>query len=209
MLVVVDLDGVLLDDARFKRDYIRMFGSFGIPAGAYQRAYEKVKKQNGGWYEPNLHIRTLKKQYPEIEAGILKKEANLFASRASDYVYPDARKFLSYLRVHAIRAMILSSGPAFQKRKVEGSGLGAYFNAVKIVRRASKLASMKALLRAGQTGIFFLDDKRKVTDEIKRNMPHIFVIQVRRRSDQEKSLFADAIVANLGEAEKILRKKFS
>lgn len=208
-MIVIDFDGVLLDDIRFKRDYLKMFREFGIPVEAYERAYQKIKKENGGWYTPDLHIRVLKKRFPEIDAGILKKQALLFATHAADYIYTDAKKFLSYAKSIKEEMVLLTSGPEFQRRKVEESGLRSYFSEIKIIKQSSKLSSVRRLLKAKQVRLIFLDDKADIIDEIKRSEPSVWTIQIKRRPDQPQSLYADSVAGNLQEAEKILKKKLT
>ncbi len=207
MFIIIDLDGVLLDDLRFKRAYIRMFGEFGIPQDAYQRAYGKSKRQNGDWYEPELHIRVLKKRYPEVEAGLLKKQALMLAGRSHQYLYPDAEKFLKFVRPRAEKLILISSGPDFPKKKVEGTKLQTFFDEVRVVKQASKVLPLKKILKEKDRAVF-IDDKRKVIDEIKQAFPKVFSIQVRRRGEMERSTVADAVVPNLEEVIKILKRKF-
>ena len=73
MIIFIDFDGVLLNDLRFKDDYVRMFGRFGVSKEAYWCAYQESKLKSGGYYIPEKHLAILKKDNPRLQTAALKR----------------------------------------------------------------------------------------------------------------------------------------
>lgn len=206
MLIVIDFDGVLFNDRTFKRDYIQLFKQYGISLDVYRESYQATKAANSGLYRQRDHIRRLKKTYASPTLSSLHEDAEKFASRSKKYVFPEARNFLSALKKKGAFLVLLSWGDAFQKTKIDKSGLADFFDKIQIISRAAKAQPILQLLRKRTEKKVFIDDRREVIDEVKRKISSLITIQVVRHSDQEKSELADVVVANLLEAEKFLRK---
>lgn len=206
MLIIIDFDGVLFNDRAFKRDYIQFFKQYGIPPDVYRESYQATKSANNGLYRQRDHIRRLKKAYTSPALSSLHEDAEKFASRSKKYVFPEARNFLSALKKRGAFLALLSWGDAFQKTKIDKSGLADFFDKIQIISRAAKAKPILQLLRKRTEKAVFIDDRREVIDEVKRKIPRLVAIQVVRHSDQEKSELADVVVTNLLQAEKFLKK---
>lgn len=204
MFIVIDFDGVLFDDRAFKRDYSQFFGQYGIPPDVYKESYQATKAANQGLYRQRDHIRRLKKFYTSPALSSLHEDAEKFAARSKKYVYPEAKHFLATLKRRGASLVLLSWGDAFQKTKIEKSGLADFFDKIKIITRAAKAKPILQLLKKGTGKAVFIDDRREVIDEVKRKVPNLMAIQVIRHPDQEKSALAYAVIRNLLQAEKLL-----
>ncbi|MDZ4260306.1 MAG: hypothetical protein U1A25_01450, partial [Candidatus Sungbacteria bacterium] len=53
-LIVIDFDGVVFNDHRFKAAYESLFRHAGVTHEVYERTYEQTKKK--GYYDPRIHI---------------------------------------------------------------------------------------------------------------------------------------------------------
>ena len=207
MILVIDFDGVLFNDFRFKKDYILLFRRFNVSVKQYQEAYEKSKKSTGGYYTLERHLEVLEKQYPAVRKTQIKKETTLFLKKSSHYIYRDSKQFLAYWQRKKVPVFLTSTGSAFQKEKVNASGLAHFFKKQYIIKNPLKLEPLKKILKNAESEkIVFIDDKKEVVDEVKKYFPHIFVIQMMRRSSPEKSRKADYAVKNLAATQKICQK---
>ncbi len=199
MLLIIDFDGVLFDDRAFKRDYQTLFKSFGISSELYARAYTALK-ENIGYYDPHKHLREIKKSHPTIDLESIKEAIGKFILTSRRYVYPDSKKILTDIQQTKTEIVLLSTGPEFQKKKVDASGLSSLFDRVVIIREPFKSKAVKRILRAHDSArVLFIDDKREVVEEVKRALPNITVVQMARANDQDKSQLVDYVAENLTE----------
>lgn len=210
-MIITDFDGVLFDDERFKRDYKRLFSRFGIPARIHQVAYRASKYHHpSGAYHHGAHLDAIRRSMPSASTQKIEQEIFKLLSTSAEYLYRDATPFLSYWKKKGENIALVSSGFAFQKKKVQACGLLPFFQPAVIAGTALKVEAVGDIIRRFPEEHFvFMDDRSPVTDAIKKEFPFVFVIQVARRGEQERSRDADAIVKNLKQArtfcEKVLR----
>lgn len=205
-MIILDFDGVLFDDARFKKDVWRVFRRFGIPHHVHQSAYAETKARYGG-YRHDAHLRLIKRRLPAVDIVRVNRALGALLARSSRYLYHDALPFLTALRQKGEILALASNGYAFQRHKFRASGIGGFFKNV-VIRDRPKSEAIKALKRRFRNEhVVFLDDKKSVVEEVKRHVPYAAVIQVLRRRSQQRSARADAVVSNLAAARRVIEQK--
>ena len=205
-MIILDFDGVLFDDARFKKDVWRLFERFGIPRHVHQEAYQETKARHGA-YRHDTHIRLIRRRMPSVDASALRGDLERLLGHSRRYLYRDARAFLAYGRKNGHALALASNGYAFQKKKVAASGIASLLDAVAVMA-IPKSRMIRALARRfPEESIFFIDDKTSVLDEVKRRMPRVIAIHMLRRSGPERSTRTDAIVSTLPAARRFIERR--
>ena len=144
MILILDFDGVVFDDVRFKKDYAAVFRRFGVPLRAYQDTYDAARKMPAG-YAPAAQIVLLKKKYPKIRSGALAGEIKKLTARSRMHLYPDTRHFLFACWKMRLPMILVSTGSSFQKQKITASRTGSFFKKVIIVAGGKKSAPIKKI----------------------------------------------------------------
>lgn len=207
-MIILDFDGVLFDDWRFKKEIWRVFRRFRIPHHIHQAAYRETKAQCGG-YRHDVHLRLIRRAMPSVDIVKLDRAIMRLLLRSHTYLYREALPFLAQRKKTGEDLALASQGYAFQKKKVASSGVVPLLSAA-VVRDIPKSKIIRGFIRRFRPQrIVFIDDKKSVVEEVKRNVPRAVAIQVRRRKDQERSARADAIVPNLAAARRVIEQKFS
>lgn len=210
MLLILDFDGVLFNDERFKRDYRSLFRRHGIPHHVHQGAYAESKTRHRGGYRHELHLALIHERVPSLGIPEIESDIRILLARSRDYLFADAEPFLRHWQARTMRLALVSSGRIFQKRKVAASGIVHLFRPVVVADTSDKVAPVRDIIKKAPAGaVFFIDDKKSVVDAVKKNFPHISVIQLVRRKWQEHSARADAIVPNLAAARRFIEWSYS
>lgn len=201
MIFILDFDGVLFDDKRFKRDFQHIFGDYGVSHDAYKHTYLQAKNDKKGIYELQIHLRILQGKYPDIHLEYLRRDVMALASRAERYLFPDAKGFLHRSQKKGNIFFLLSTGdPHFQEVKINASGITPMFTRVIITSSFKKAQAFGEIIKdAGRKEIMFVDDKKEVADEIKQRYPAVRVIQMTRSGRVEKSDLADGRVKDFSD----------
>ena len=207
MIIVIDFDGVLFDDRKFKKEYIRIFADAGVTMREYEGAYRESKNAHGGSYHPDTHLLLLKKMHTDFSIALIKKKRAELVALSFRYVFKDAEPFLASQKKKGLSLYMLSTGMGFQKKKIKSSGLSRYFKKIKIIPDSSKGAAMLRLLRGLRKEHFiFIDDKKEIVEEIKRAFPRASVIQMARHKGERKSRGVDAVAKNFSEVARVIKK---
>lgn len=207
LLLVLDFDGVLFNDTRFKRDYERLFAYHGVPRRIHRAAYAESRSLHHGSYRHDLHIALMQKHIPTLQLPRIERGIEKLLAHAEEYFYADALPFLRYWQSKKERIALLSRGNKFQKRKVRASGVARFCKPVVVADTTDKVAPLRRIIKtATERQIVFIDDTKHVVDAIKQNFPHVLVIQMMRHKEQERSTQADAIVPNLAAARRFILK---
>lgn len=201
-MIICDFDGVLFDGEKFKKDYSSIFAGFGISARAYSAAYRKGKSHPKGFHH------ALTRRFAEkLDIHVFPARMEALLKKSPRYLYSDAKDFLRKCLKEKITLVLVSTGPAFQKRKITTSGIAHFFKKVVVIRDASKAAAIKKIIRAfPKERVIFVDDTAEVVDGVKREVRSIFAIQMIRRRGKKKSATADAAARNFKDVTKILGK---
>lgn len=205
-MIVLDFDGVLVDDARFKKAYARAMQNLGISRPVFDTAYAATKKKHNGGFRYATHLAAIKHLSPRADARLLRRNLYALIARLPDFVYPEALSFLSNCRARGETLALLSGGCATQRRRVSASGLTRFFQTITVTEAPLKVQPMGALLRRfREDRTIFIDDKKKIIDAIKRRYPTVRAIHMLRRKGEEQSMHADAVLHNLAAARRFIR----
>ncbi|OGZ97342.1 MAG: hypothetical protein A3J10_00450 [Candidatus Sungbacteria bacterium RIFCSPLOWO2_02_FULL_54_10] len=204
-MIILDFDGVLFNDARFRKDCAAVFARFGVSRRLYGRTYAQMKERYGG-HRHNRHVAILRGSMPSLDISGLNRAMNALFAQSHRYLYRDALPFLSRWKKKGHALAIASNGDRFQKRKIAHSGVAPFMRKIVVgegtkspfIRRIAAYAGAKAK-------IFFIDDKSVVLEEVKKSMPRVQIIQVRRRKAQEYSTHAFAVAPTLAAADRFIR----
>ncbi|TSC68421.1 MAG: hypothetical protein G01um101466_464 [Parcubacteria group bacterium Gr01-1014_66] len=195
-MAVFDFDGVLFDDRRFKKDYESLFFHAGISKELYEKSYVQAKKK--GYYDPRIHSKLATRGLPAGSVIEKKLYARLleFAKKTNNYIFPDVAKFIAGLGDEYIRTILLSTGdPVFQNQKISKSGIADLFDEIIIIPDASKQFALRSLIRKEQPiSVVFVDDKKEVLEDVKKSLPSVYAIQLRRDSTSLPARHVDALL---------------
>lgn len=208
MLLVLDFDGVLFNDTRFKRDYERLFARHGVSRHIHQVTYAESRSLHHGGYRHDLHIALIRKHIPTLQLSGIERGIDDLLSHASEYFYADALPFLRYWQSKRKRTALLSRGNKFQKTKVRASGVARFCKPAVVADTVDKVAPLRRIIKStAERQIVFVDDTKHMVDAVKQNFPHVLVIQMVRGKKQERSARADAIVPNLAAARRFIEDR--
>jgi len=198
MIYILDFDGVLFDDKRFKSDFRRVFGRHGVTHNAYEQTYRQAKEAKRGAYGIDTHLAVIHHIYPRVDISGLRRDLFVLAGHSRRYIFVDAKTFLVAAQKRGDKLFLLSTGDKlFQETKINASGIVPFLNNVFIAtssRKASLFAKIKK--QAGRRETVFIDDKREVVDEIKKHNPNVRVVQMVRGAHVVKSDYVDTRIKN-------------
>lgn len=205
-MLVLDFDGVLFNDERFKRDHRRVFERCGVPHRVYRAAYEETKARMRGGYRHDVHAALIRRELPRLNRARLEREITELLGRSHRYLYRDALPFLKYWKNKGETLILASRGYQFQKKKVAESGIGPLFDEI-VVRDIPKSKIIKRFIRRFRPRrIVFIDDTGSVLDEVKLRIPQALALQIVRRNGQARSDRADAVLRSIAAAQRIIPK---
>lgn len=202
-MIVLDFDGVLFNDTRFKKDHAAVFARFGISRRRYEHHYREVKKQHGG-YRHHRHINLMRRQHERLNLREAGRAIDTLVKKSHAYVYHDALPFLNYAKKRGINLALVSNGDGFQKKKVAASGLLPFFRHAIVAEGPKSRLIRKLPAHSRRGGIVFIDDKKSVLEEVQKNIPGAMTIQIVRRAAQERSTQAHRVVRNLTTARRLI-----
>ena len=199
--MIIDFDGVLFNDTRFKKEYEGLFRRAGIDHETYEKTYTQTKKK--GYYDPRIHIQLAIGEHKasSVMTKNLFSQIKSFLDDSFRFVYEDVKKFLAFLKEEDISAVLLSTGDAvFQKHKIAKSGIEESFSEAIIIPDSSKVADVDLILRKRKpVSALFIDDKKEVVEAIKNSLPSVYTIQMRRGESQPPARNADMVAKSFAE----------
>lgn len=203
MDIFLDFDNVIFDTRKFKRSLMRAFRDGGVSARDFTRTYEEAK--NGRPYSPARHLQLLAREGCVADMRRVKTSVIRATTDTSPFVFRDAHAFFARHGKKDLR--LLSFGdPAFQKKKISGSGIKKYFSAV-IVTKGDKGKEIEKVMRTRvktrQSAVVLIDDSDVHIREARR-IPGVIALQLRRRRGIHKSPSADYHVSTLAHASRII-----
>lgn len=214
MKIFIDFDDVVFNTQRYKTDLKKIFFRFGISADLFERLYFAYPPNSNNssvkTYQLEKHLQVLRKKV-SFKKSELRKAVERFLADTKKYVFPDTVFFLNHFKKKQL--FLISHGDRnFQRKKIQGSGLASYFQAVEITGRKKSLG-LKKFLRKNQKEepekIFFLDDRRHYLEEAKRKFPSLISVLLQRpegRYADQKNRFCDFEARNLRAALKVIQK---
>ena len=203
LLCVLDFDGVLFDDRTFKKAHQKEFRRYNVSSRLYRDTYNETKQLTGGRYASSIHYALISRCVPLLSRALLHKKSAMLVKQSRRYLYADAKPFLRWCRKSGIALALVSTGSSFQKKKVSTSGLAPFFGKIIVTKDVSKVAGMRIVIRTvAHRQVVFVDDKPAVLNDIKKKLPEVYAVQMRRHT-QEVSEQTDARVHSFSGVKKI------
>ena len=198
MIYILDFDGVIFDDQRFKKDFRRVFLDHGITHEAYENTYHDTKEARKGTYELNTHLKIIADEYVTIDHKALRKDIMALVARSRRYIFADAKTFFMEAQKKGHPLFLISTGDLiFQKEKISASGISSFFSKVMIIRVSQKSLALDKIKKSTDAGeIIFIDNDNNVIDDIKKHHPLITVVQMTRINHTPRSANADQYIKN-------------
>ena len=203
MKIFLDFDDTLFNTKDFIRDFSDIFSSQGISRETYQATRKKAYRSFDSTtdvYDVDLHIDILKRQFSHFDTLQAKRSVDAFMQDTSAYVFPDVVPFLEEMKQQGNECYVLSFGQAdFQMQKIQGTGLGAYFQGVMIVQDKKHVA-IRSHMTHPHEPVWFFEDRADYIDDVKDFLPSVVVVQVSRlfgRYHDTQSENADYMIGSL------------
>ncbi|MDP3771968.1 MAG: HAD hydrolase-like protein [bacterium] len=204
LLCVLDFDGVLFDDGKFKEAHQRAFKRYGVSPRLYEDIYHEAKRLTGGHYAPPIHYALISRRVPLLSRALLHKKSATLVRQSRQYLYADVKPFLQWCDESDVVLALVSTGHSFQKKKISASGLAPFFKKTVVTKDISKVAGIRAVMgKVGHRRVVFVDDKHKVLDEVKRELPEVFTVRMERHK-READERVDESVRNFAGVKKII-----
>lgn len=168
-IYILDFDHTLFNAQDFKKDLAK---ALGLSLPAWEKSYQKNKKKHKNY--------NYKEQLKEFDKTQQKKFLKVL-DNSKKYLYKDSIQFIRQL---GSRRTLLSKGhTGWQAVKIKKCGLNKYLE-VKTTTKSKKNFIKK--LSKKET-IFFINDRGKEIDEIKKAFPDVIAIWVKRSNGQYKN----------------------
>jgi len=180
MKVVFDLDYTLLDTAKFKEAMAEAVTSCGVPRDRYEEAYKAVVKREGKVYDydPEAHLEALRPWFPdEVALTEARRRLDEVVAGADKYLFPGSVELLKELRQEGRETVLMTLGnEAWQKRKVDNSGLGALFDEV-ILTGKHKVGLMKGLAKPGEKVVIVNDNGEEMREMMREAPSYVYIMK--------------------------------
>lgn len=201
MIYILDFDGVVFDDQRFKKDFRRVFTDHGITHEAYENTYHDAKEARKGTYELDAHLKIVAAEYLTIDHKALRKDIMALTARSRRYVFTDAKTFLMEAQKKGHTLCLVSAGDlVFQKEKINASGISSFFDEIAVINASQKSFAIDEIKRnTGAREVVFIDDKKEVLDDIKKHHPSVKTVQMARTNRMPRATSADICIKNFSE----------
>ncbi len=204
LLCVLDFDGVLFNDRKFKEAHRRAFKQYGVSLRLYEDTYRETKRLTGGHYAPSTHYALIARSVPALSRALLYKKSAALVKQSRRYLYADVKVFLQWCEQSGVALALVSTGHFFQKKKIVASGLAPFFKKIIVTKDIAKVAGMRAVMgKIGHRRVVFVDDKQTVLDEIIKELPEVVVVRM-GRSKHGVNEQNDSHVRNFAGVKKIL-----
>lgn len=206
MIYILDFDGVIFDGLRFKKDFRRVFIDHGITHEAYENTYHDAKEARKGTYELDAHLKIIAAEYLTIDHGALQRDIMALAGRSRHYIFADAKTFLADAQKKGHALFLVSAGDlVFQKEKINASGIFSFFDEIAITNASQKSFAIDEIKKnTGAREIVFIDDNKKVLDDIKKHHPSVKTVQMARTNRAPRTTSANMCIRNFSEISSLL-----
>ena len=196
MKIFIDFDDVLFNTRDFKKDLIDIF----IHNGVNERQFIEESYWDGR-YNLEKQIKSVEKKY-KTDGDKLRKDTELFFEDLGQYVFADVIPFLQ--KMNSKDLILISYGDKkIQTEKIKQAGLDGYFNKIVITHdKAEAIIKILEKREDKNERMYFVDDRNKYIEEVKRTLPEITTILIKRpegRYNEESEDKADIVVNNLQE----------
>jgi FMN phosphatase YigB (HAD superfamily) len=194
MKFFIDFDDVLFNTRDFKKDLIGIF----IRNGVSEKQFIEESYWDGR-YNLEEQIKSVEKKY-KIDGEKLRKDTELFFKDLTQYVFMDVVPFLRKINREDL-TLISYGDEKIQTEKIKQAGLYGYFDKIVITHDKAE-AINKILEKEGDNDekMYFLDDRSEYIEGVKRALPEIITVLIRRaegRYPDESDNMADIVLENL------------
>jgi FMN phosphatase YigB (HAD superfamily) len=202
MKIFIDFDDVLFNTKDFKNNLLDVFVNNGITKKQFKESCW------GKTYNLKKQIEFIENNY-DIDASKLEGDIEIFLKNLKGYVFTDVHGFIKDIGKENI--FLISYGhKKFQEKKIKKSKLSNYFKRCVVTKDKPKaIAEILKEESVQDENIYFLDDRAGYIEEVKKNIPEIKTILMKRpegRYDDESDECCDHVAKNLREAEEIISK---
>jgi len=210
MKIFIDFDDVMFNTKQFSPDLKLFFQTHGISENLFKKYYYTEKEIEVRVFDP-WGIMDRVEQHEGIDMTQLRGALDNYMKNLSRYVFEDVRNFC--ISAGRDNVYIISYGlKKFQDMKIIGSGVHALVKKVVSIS-GSKSEEIKHIIESERIGgaeqIFFLDDRAAYIAEVKKEIPRMVTLIVKRpegRYADPKEKSCNYEVHNLEEAMDIIRK---
>lgn len=212
MIFIFDFDDTIFDRGKFKKAMERFLGRFGVKRAVFNQTYRWAKKATGGkGYDPKIQLALLNKLVPAFKQKNVKPKLQRFLKNAKKFVYPDAKVLLSEIKKEHRIILVTYGNKAWQKAKVEHSGLELFFDKIIYTDDKKKTSPLKKVLPLFKRGeAVFLEDNEEAIGAVKKKWPAILAVRLLRSSSfgGKKKSAADLTMKNFRGLLKKLQRSF-
>lgn len=182
--VIIDFDNTLFDSGDFKVALASSLAPFGVSEEVFWGTYLHARDEGDGGctYRFEKHVDLLAERVAMDRLAALAALRSVL-SRADEFLYPDAKEFLSRLISLGVPTAILTHGdPEFQRAKLAASGVDRMVDSVVATDR-KKVEVLPELIGTGNGLDYFVNDHLDETVAVKEAHPSVIPI-LKRRPDQ-------------------------
>lgn len=204
MKIFLDFDDVIFNTKRLSSDFKNLFFQSGISEDTFKKYY--YNEDNS--YDPWAQIKKIQAESGKDLSGLEKSISGLVGN-LTDYVFDDFWDFSKKIGKENI--FILSYGDVnFQTLKIKNSETDRYANMLDIVEGLKSEAIKNALPKihlAEKEAIYFIDDRVGFLEEVKKEIPQIKTILVKRpdgRYNDECNEYCNFEIKDLQQAGEII-----
>ncbi len=175
--VILDFDYTIFDAKKFKLALAKSLGKFGVSVSFFLKSYPLAVKKSRGQYNYiyRKHIQLIKQKNPRLPEILAREALESVIHKSNRYLYRDTLSFLQDLNERDFKLILVTHGnQAFQKQKLQHSGLKNYFANV-ILSSNLKMVTLKRIEhKFGRA--FFISDHINELIQIKQHLPKLIPI---------------------------------
>jgi FMN phosphatase YigB (HAD superfamily) len=185
MKIFLDFDDVLFHTQAFVNQTQKIFVQCGVSEELYRETYMQSRQKGNGAlkvYGLDVHLKMLQELLPGFDAERARQGVEAILADTATYVFSDVEKLLKRLYAGGAQMYVVSFGvPAFQRAKIENSGLKKYLKGVLVgLEEKGKMLSEILGESLSQEPVWFIDDQIKFIEDVKRRFPFVNTVQVCR-----------------------------
>lgn len=179
--IILDFDNTLFDTDAFKRALSGALVELGVSREVFWQLYPRVLDQGGEriGYSVGRHAKLLHELMPDVDPYRATVLLERVLDRSADFLYPDARDFLSRMIALNVPLTLLSRGDEwFQRRKIEAAGVDRLVHEIHVGPQAKSASVLRLPDAPGKT--VFVNDHLEETREVMRTKPDWMPVLKRR-----------------------------
>lgn len=183
--VILDFDHTIFDADDFKVAMATSLRPMGVSEELFWGTYRHARDKSDGnfSYRPEKHVALMADRIALDKTAAVTALENV-VHRAEEFLYQDAKDFLSRLISLGIPVTLLTKGdPTFQKAKIAACRINGMVDEI-IASEEKKAVLMPELLKRGTGSVYFVNDHLDETLEVRKIDPVRIIPILKRRPDQ-------------------------